>query len=123
FFPDGDVQVARAKVWHPASEQLARDAQLLSQVTKFKFFGRSSTSDTAAIAKNFVFTPPGLPAQKDVGQGAAELNALLFAACLAGRVSAPGQGQEGAGQPGDGAAEPENGFDPLAWLRDQLSGI
>lgn len=91
FFPAGDVQVARAKVWQPAEDQSLRDAQLYSQVTKFKFFGRGSTGSTATVAKNLVFDPVGLPASaKDYDPVATDLNGALFAACLADQTAAAG---------------------------------
>ena len=90
FFPTGDVQVARAKVWQPTAEEAQRDAQLYAQVTKFKFFGRSSTGDTGAVAKNFLINPVGVVAQKDIDQGAVDLNGALFAACLADQTAAAG---------------------------------
>lgn len=90
FFPTGDVQVARAKVWQPSPQEAERDAQLYAQVTKFKFFGRASTADTSAVAKNFVIDPVGVPAQKALDSGAVDLNAALFAACLADQTAAAG---------------------------------
>ncbi len=90
FFPPGDVQVARAKVWQPTAEEADRDAQLYTQVTKFKFFGRSVTADTGAVAKNFVFDPVGVPAAKDLAEAAVDLNGALFAACLSDQTAAAG---------------------------------
>jgi len=90
FFPAGDVQVARAKVWQPTEEQSERDAQLYSQVSRFKFFGRSVTGDTGAVAKNLIFDPVGVPAPKALDQGAVDLNGALFAACLADQTAAAG---------------------------------
>jgi hypothetical protein len=93
FPPTGDVQVARAKVWQPSVEEAARDAQLYAQVTKFKFFGRSATGDTGAVAKNFVLEPIGVPKQKDASQAAVDLNGALFAACLSDQTAAAGSPQ------------------------------
>lgn len=90
FFPPGDVQVARAKVWQPSAEEAERDAQLYTQVTKFKFFGRSATADSGAVAKNFVFDPVNVAAPKDLDQGAVDLNGALFAACLSDQTAAAG---------------------------------
>lgn len=90
FFPGGDVQVARVKVWQPAPDVAARDSQLYSQVTKFKFFGRSATGDSGAVAKNFIVDPAGVPAPKDLGEAAVDLNAALFAACRADQTAAAG---------------------------------
>jgi hypothetical protein len=90
FFPGGDVQVARAKVWQPTAEEAERDAQLYAQVTKFKFFGRRSTGDSGAVANNFLLNPIGVAAQKDLNQGAVDLNGALFAACLADQTAAAG---------------------------------
>jgi hypothetical protein len=90
FFPTGEVQVARAKVWQPTLEQAERLAQTYTQVTKFKFFGRAATGDTGAVAKNLVIDPTGIPPAKDLGEGAVELNGALFAACLADQTAAAG---------------------------------
>jgi Caspase domain len=90
FFPNGNVQVARAKVWHPSKEQAERDAQLYAQVKKFKFFGRTATGETAAVAKNFIFDPIGVPPQKDIKEGSVDLNGALFAACQADQTAAAG---------------------------------
>jgi hypothetical protein len=91
FFPAGDVQVARAKVWQPTAEEAKRDAQLYAQVTKFKFFGRSTTGDSGVVAKNFVLEPVGVNGTtKDLDQGAVDLNGALFAACLADQTAAAG---------------------------------
>lgn len=94
FFPGGNVQVARAKVWQPSVEDAALNTQLYTQVTKFKFFGRALTGDTGAVAKNFVNDrPTGVAAQKDASQGAVDLNGALFAACLADQTAAAGSPQ------------------------------
>jgi len=90
FFPPGDVQVARAKVWQPSPEQAERDAQLYAQVTRFKFFGRTVTGDTGAVAKNLIFDPVGVPAPKALDESAVDLNGALFAACLADQTAAAG---------------------------------
>jgi hypothetical protein len=90
FFPPGDVQVARAKVWQPTLEQAERLVQTYTQVTKFKFFGRATTGDTGAVAKNLVIDPVGVPAAKDLSEGAVDLNGALFAACLADQTAAAG---------------------------------
>jgi hypothetical protein len=90
FFPPGDVQVARAKVWQPTLEQSERDAQLYSQVSKFKFFGRSATGDTGAVAKQLLFNPVGVPAPKGMDEASSDLNGALFAACLADQTAAAG---------------------------------
>ena len=90
FFPAGDVQVARAKVWQPSAEEAERDAQLYAQVTNFKFFGRRSTADSGAVAKNLLLNPVGVAPRKDIGQGAVDLNGAMFAACLADQTAAAG---------------------------------
>jgi hypothetical protein len=90
FFPGGEAQVARAKVWRPSEEDAEREASLYSQVSKFKFFGSAATDDTAAVVKNFVFQPAGVVATKDASAGAAELNAAMFAACKADETAAAG---------------------------------
>jgi hypothetical protein len=90
FFPDGDVQVARAKVWTPTLEDQARYAQLYQQVTKFKFFANSATSVAGAVAKNLYFDPKNVAMQKDPSDGAPELNGALFAACQADQTAAAG---------------------------------
>jgi hypothetical protein len=90
FFPTGDVQVARAKVWQPTLEQAERLAQTYTQVTRFKFFGRAATGDTGAVAKNFVIDPTGVAPAKDLSEGAVELNGALFAACMADQTAAAG---------------------------------
>ena len=90
FFPPGSVQLARAKVWQPPSDQAARDAQLFTQVTQFKFFGRSVTSTSGAVAKNFVLDPVGVVAPKDFSDGGGDLNGALFAACQADQTAAAG---------------------------------
>jgi hypothetical protein len=93
FFPAGDVQVARAKVWQPPIEDAERDAQLYAQVTKFKFFGRASAGDTAAVAKNFVMDVVGVGQQKDLAEGAVDLNGALLSACQADQTAAAGSPQ------------------------------
>jgi Caspase domain len=90
FFPTGDVQVARAKVWQPTLEQAERLAQTYTQVTKFKFFGRATTGDTGAVAKNLLVNPTGVAPAKDLSEGAVDLNGALFAACLADQTAAAG---------------------------------
>ena len=90
FFPGGNIQVARAKVWRPTPEQAERDAQLYAQVKKFKFFGRTAAGETAAVAKNFIFDPIGIAPQKDISEGSVDLNGALFSACLADQTAAAG---------------------------------
>lgn len=90
FFPAGDVQVARAKVWQPTPEEARRDAQLYTQVTQFKFFGRTATADSGTVAKNLVFDPGGVAAPKGLDQGAVDLNGALFAACMSDQTAAAG---------------------------------
>ena len=90
FFPGGDVQVARAKVWTPSSGEGDLNGQLYTQVRKFKFWGYAPASDSGAVAKNFQFSPTNLPAPKDVSAGAPELNGVLFAACKADQTAAAG---------------------------------
>lgn len=90
FFPGGEVQVARAKVWQPTPEQAERLAQTYAQVTRFKFFGRTATGDTGAVAKNLVIDPVGIAPAKDLDEGAVDLNGALFAACLADQTAAAG---------------------------------
>jgi hypothetical protein len=90
FFPPGSVQVARAKVWQPTPVESERDAQLYAQVSKFKFFGRSTTGDSGAVAKNLIFNPQGVPAPKALDESAVDLNGALFAACLADQTAAAG---------------------------------
>ncbi|MEY2233811.1 MULTISPECIES: caspase family protein [Streptomyces] len=82
--------VAKGKFWTPDPERADRDAQLLAQVTQFKFFGRSATADAGAIAKNLMINPVGVPAAKSVKEAAAELNGVLFSACLANETAAAG---------------------------------
>ncbi|MEP7089392.1 MAG: caspase family protein, partial [Nocardioidaceae bacterium] len=94
FFPGGAVQVARAKVWQPSAEQAARNNQLYTQVSRFKFFGRTATSDVSAVAKNFVpGGRTGVPEQKDLAQGAVDMNGALLAACMADQTAAAGSPQ------------------------------
>jgi Caspase domain len=88
------VQVARSKVWQPSAEESARNLQLYTQVTKFKFFGRASTSDAGAVAKNFELSDhAGIPAPKEPTAGAPDLNGALFAACAADETAAAGSPQ------------------------------
>ncbi|MFE5618295.1 caspase family protein [Streptomyces sp. NPDC056524] len=82
--------VAKGKFWQPDPERAGRDAQLLAQVTQFKFFGRSPTADAGAIAKNLMINPVGVPPAKSVKEAAAELNGVLFSACLANETAAAG---------------------------------
>jgi len=90
FFPGGDVQVARAKVWQPDIADVVRDAQLYGQVTRFKFFGRAATGDSGAVARNLMVEPVGVAAPKGIDQGAVDLNGALFAACRADQTAAAG---------------------------------
>ncbi|HEX6872897.1 MAG TPA: caspase family protein [Micromonosporaceae bacterium] len=91
FFPPGDVQVARAKVWQPPMDQAIRDTQLYAQVTRFKFFGRTVAGESRAVAKNMLFEPRNMPPAKSGGlQGEVDLNGALFAACLADQTAAAG---------------------------------
>lgn len=93
FFPPGGAAVARAKVFQPDADQARSDAQLLHQVTSFKFFGKSATGDTGAVAKQFRLpaqTPSNVPAQKDLASAQIELNGALFAACMADQTAAAG---------------------------------
>lgn len=90
FFPGGDVQVARAKVWTPTAHDDDLNGQLYAQVTKFKFWGHAPTSDSGAVAKSFQINPTGVPAPKDISAGAPELNGALFAACQADQTAAAG---------------------------------
>jgi len=91
FAPDG-LHAARAKVWQPPPEQAAADVALLAQATSFKSFARAATSDTGAVAKQFsaeAFGASAAPLAK-AGEGQAELNGVLFAACLADQTAAAG---------------------------------
>jgi hypothetical protein len=90
FFPGGEVQVARVKVWTPTPEDAARYAQLYQQVTKFKFFASEPTSVPGAVAKNFHFDPKGIALPKDAAEGAPELNGAMLAACQADQTAAAG---------------------------------
>jgi hypothetical protein len=89
YFPPGGTAVARSKVFRPGGEQGQRDAQLLQQVTRFKFFGRTRTQDTGTVAKNFVVRGGKVPAAKGM-EAQAELNGALFAACAADQTAAAG---------------------------------
>ncbi|HEY6130436.1 MAG TPA: caspase family protein [Halioglobus sp.] len=90
FFPQGNVEVARAKVWRPAAAEEEINLQLYAQVTKFKFFGQAATSDSGAVAKNFQMNPVGIPAPKDASEGGSEFNGAIFAACQADQTAAAG---------------------------------
>jgi hypothetical protein len=93
FFPPGGTAVARAKVFQPDTERARLDAQLLHQVTNFKFFGKAVTGDTGAVAKQFRLppaTPSNVPAPKDMAAAQVELNGALFAACMADQTAAAG---------------------------------
>ena len=62
-------------------------------MTSFKFFGKSATGDTGAVAKQFRLpaqTPSNVPAQKDLASAQIELNGALFAACMADQTAAAG---------------------------------
>ena len=83
------AQLIRAKVWQPSGADAERDAQQSTQVTRFKFFGREATGDSAAVAKNLVFAPPGQAGAKSAGSGST-LNGVLFAACQADETAAAG---------------------------------
>ncbi len=91
FAPDG-LQVARAKVWQPPPDQAAADAALLTQATRFKSYTRAATADTGAVAKRFSAAALGAysaPPAK-AGEGLAEFNGVLLAACLADQTAAAG---------------------------------
>jgi hypothetical protein len=90
FFPPGGVQMARVKVWQPPLDQALRDAQLYTQVTKFKFFGRTVAGESAAVAKNLILEPVNVPPAKGAQQGEVDLNGALFAACLADQTASAG---------------------------------
>ena len=91
FFPNPEkVEVARAKVWQPPAERAERDANLYTQVSKFKFFGRSSASTSGAVAKNFMLDPVDVPMFKGMDQSTVDLNGVLFSACMADQTAAAG---------------------------------
>jgi hypothetical protein len=86
YFPPSGTAVARAKVYRPDNDQEQRYAQLLQQVTKFKFFGRNPT----LVAKAFVVQAENVPTPKELEEGQVELNGALFAACTADQTAAAG---------------------------------
>jgi hypothetical protein len=93
FFPPGrPPTLARAKVFQPLPQATAKQAAILQQVSKFKFFGRKPTSDTGAVAKQFALSAITnvLPKPKAIGEGEPELNGVLFAACKADQTAAAG---------------------------------
>jgi hypothetical protein len=103
FAPDG-LHAARAKVWQPPPEQAAADLARLTQATSFKSFARAATADTGAVAKQFsveAFGGNAAPPAK-AGEGQAELNGVLFAACLADQTAAAG-------------SEPTDGLSAFTW--------
>jgi hypothetical protein len=89
FFAADGAQLIRAKVWQPSAADADRHAGESSQVTKFKFFGREATGDSAAVAKNLVAAPEKLLQTKSSGAGSV-LNGALFAACQADETAAAG---------------------------------
>jgi hypothetical protein len=95
YFPPGGgtAQVAKTKSWQPSNEQAESDAQLYTQVTDFKFFGRRVAANAAAVAKNFIFDPIGVTPIKDSIQSTVDLNGALFAACMADQTAAAGSPQ------------------------------
>ena len=94
FFPPTGTSVARAKVWQPPEDRAALDVALSAQVNAFKFFGRTATSETAAVAKEFtgssITNKEFIQPSKDFSAGQLELNGLLFAACQADQTAAAG---------------------------------
>jgi Caspase domain len=87
FFPDGQVQVARIKVFQPDPEQAEQDAKAIQAVTQFKFFGHAPSGDPGVVAKAFA-ADPGIPVAKEGSD--LELNGLLFAACRAEQTALDG---------------------------------
>jgi hypothetical protein len=92
---------SRPSTYNPTSLKIAmrprrytgtgsQTAQTYTQVTKFKFFGRATTGDTGAVAKNLLVNPTGVAPAKDLSEGAVDLNGALFAACLADQTAAAG---------------------------------
>lgn len=90
FFPGQSTHVARVKAWQPAPAEAERHAQLYTQVSRFKFFGRTATADTGAVAMNLLLNPRGVGAPKSLDESAVDLNGALFAACLADQTAAAG---------------------------------
>lgn len=94
FFPsDSEVVVARSKVFQPDPILAATYSQSGPMVSKFKLFGRTrlGSDDVGALAKAFTPPPanaPVLPSAKDAT--GADLNGLVFAACLADQTAAAG---------------------------------
>jgi hypothetical protein len=91
FAPDG-LHAARAKVWQPPPDRAAEDLARLTQATSFKSFARAATADAGAVAKQFSAEAFGANARPPAkaGEGQAELNGVLFAACLADQTAAAG---------------------------------
>ena len=90
--PNMLVQVARAKVFQPEIAQLELDvaAKAMNEVTSVKLFGRASTADPGALAKNLALADADIPPAKDIAAGASELNGVLFSACRADETAAAG---------------------------------
>jgi len=88
--PNMVVQLARAKVFQPEFAQLGVAAAGISGVTSVKLFGRPSTADPGALAKNLASAGDNIPAAKDITAGESELNGLLFSACRADETAAAG---------------------------------
>ena len=79
-------------MWQPPLEQATTDIAALSRATAYKGFGRAATSDTGAVAKLFspdAFGADGAPIAKG-SEGDAQLNGVLFSACLADQTAAAG---------------------------------
>jgi hypothetical protein len=88
--PNMLVQVARAKVFQPEIAQLDVAAKAINEVTSVKLFGRASTADPGALAKNLALGDADIPPAKDIAAGASELNGVLFSACRADETAAAG---------------------------------
>jgi len=88
--PNMLVQVARAKVFQPEIAQLDVAAKAINEVTSVKLFGRASTADPGALAKNLALADADIPPAKDIAAGASELNGVLFSACRADETAAAG---------------------------------
>jgi hypothetical protein len=105
FSPDGPV-LARVKVWQPPTEEAIAQIQQMHQVTRFKFFGRTTSAEPADVAKAFSIgnaaikafatgsgVRPGVQAlwsRKAYSAGDVELNGALFSACQADQTAAAG---------------------------------
>jgi hypothetical protein len=87
FFPNGQVQVARVKVFQPDPEQAEQDTRGIQAVTQFKFFAHSPSGDPRVVAKAFA-ADLGVPVAKEGSD--LELNGLLFAACRADQTALDG---------------------------------